>query len=187
MVVESVTVIVPHYNRPERVRDALLSIRDQTVKPAEILLVDDSSSPENRDTLRDLSGLATRRVMLFKMGQGGEMFSWGRKLEGWFPGRCNQRADIAGGTFRRHPAGSAVGDSGRWKRCAGRPLCPFPPAARAGTRRPQPLQDPSENAPKTHCGPADAVLLMIVRMEPASVDLASLLRWTDEGMNGNIE
>jgi GT2 family glycosyltransferase len=59
MSVDSVTVVVPHYNRPEYVREALLSIRDQTVKPTEILLVDDSSSPENREKLRDLSSLAT--------------------------------------------------------------------------------------------------------------------------------
>jgi GT2 family glycosyltransferase len=59
MVVNSVTVVVPHYNRPDFVRDALLSIHNQTVRPAEILLVDDNSSPENRAKLRDLSSLAT--------------------------------------------------------------------------------------------------------------------------------
>jgi GT2 family glycosyltransferase len=59
MVVESVTVVVPHYNRPELVREALLSIHNQTVKPAEILLVDDNSSPENREKLGKLSSLAT--------------------------------------------------------------------------------------------------------------------------------
>jgi len=59
MVVGSVTVVVPHYNRPDFVREALLSIRNQTVKPAEILLVDDNSTPENQDKLRDLSSLAT--------------------------------------------------------------------------------------------------------------------------------
>jgi glycosyltransferase involved in cell wall biosynthesis len=59
MVVNSVTVVVPHYNRPERVREALLSIHAQTVRPAEIILVDDNSSPENRAKLEDLSSLAT--------------------------------------------------------------------------------------------------------------------------------
>jgi glycosyltransferase involved in cell wall biosynthesis len=59
MVVDSVTVIVPHYNRPDFVREALLSIHSQTLKPAEIMLVDDNSSPENREKLRDLSSLAT--------------------------------------------------------------------------------------------------------------------------------
>jgi glycosyltransferase involved in cell wall biosynthesis len=59
MVVNSVTVVVPHYNRPDFVREALLSIHNQTVKPAEVLLVDDNSSPENRAKLKDLSSLAT--------------------------------------------------------------------------------------------------------------------------------
>jgi GT2 family glycosyltransferase len=59
MVVNSVSVVVPHYNRPDFIRDALLSIHGQTVKPAEVLLVDDSSSPENREKLKDLSSLAT--------------------------------------------------------------------------------------------------------------------------------
>jgi glycosyltransferase involved in cell wall biosynthesis len=59
MAVNSVSVVVPHYNRPDLVREALLSIREQTLKPAEVLLVDDNSSLENRDRLRDLSSLAT--------------------------------------------------------------------------------------------------------------------------------
>ena len=59
MVVNSVTVVVPHYNRPDFVRDALLSIHNQTVRPTEVLLVDDNSSPENRAKLSELSSLAT--------------------------------------------------------------------------------------------------------------------------------
>jgi GT2 family glycosyltransferase len=59
MTVDSVTVIVPHYNRPDYVREALLSIRNQTVKAAEVLLVDDDSTNENQLKLRDLSNLAT--------------------------------------------------------------------------------------------------------------------------------
>ena len=59
MVVNSITVVVPHYNRPDLAREALLSIHAQTVKPAEILLVDDNSNPENRDKLEGLSSLAT--------------------------------------------------------------------------------------------------------------------------------
>jgi glycosyltransferase involved in cell wall biosynthesis len=59
MVVDSVSVIVPHYNRPDYVRGALESIHAQTVKPAEILLVDDGSTPENREKLKALADLAT--------------------------------------------------------------------------------------------------------------------------------
>lgn len=59
MVVDSVTVIVPHFNRPQFVRRALESIHAQTVRPDEILLVDDGSTPENREKLKDLADLAT--------------------------------------------------------------------------------------------------------------------------------
>lgn len=59
MAVDSVSVIVPHYNRPEFVRGALESIHAQTVKPAEILLVDDGSTPENREKLKAVADLAT--------------------------------------------------------------------------------------------------------------------------------
>ena len=59
MVVNSVTVIVPHYNRPDFVSKSLLSIHNQTVRPAEVLLVDDNSTPENREKLKSLSSLAT--------------------------------------------------------------------------------------------------------------------------------
>ena len=59
MVVNSVTVIVPHHNRPDSVREALLSIHYQTVRPDEVLLVDDNSSAENQAKLREFSDLAT--------------------------------------------------------------------------------------------------------------------------------
>lgn len=59
MVVDTVSVIVPHYNRPEFVRRALESIHAQTVKPFEILLVDDGSTPENREKLKAVADLAT--------------------------------------------------------------------------------------------------------------------------------
>ena len=58
MAVDSVSVIVPHYNRPELVREALLSINSQTLKPTEILLVDDCSTTANREKLKELSSLA---------------------------------------------------------------------------------------------------------------------------------
>jgi GT2 family glycosyltransferase len=59
MVINSVTVIVSHHNRPDLVYKALLSIRDQSVKATEVLLVDDSSSPENREKIEQFSDLAT--------------------------------------------------------------------------------------------------------------------------------
>lgn len=59
MAVHSVTVVVPHYNRPELVRRAIQSIHAQTERPSQILLVDDHSTPENREKLNDLAGMAT--------------------------------------------------------------------------------------------------------------------------------
>lgn len=54
MVVDSVAVVIPHFNRPDLVREAILSVREQTVKPAEVFVVDDGSSPENQQKLRSL-------------------------------------------------------------------------------------------------------------------------------------
>ncbi len=71
MVVDTVTVVVPHCNRPDLVRRALLSIRDQTMKPAEVLLVDDNSTLENRDKLRELSSLASIITTPHKVGPAG--------------------------------------------------------------------------------------------------------------------
>lgn len=59
MAVTSVSVVVPHYNRPDLVGKALQSIHEQTVKPAEVLLVDDQSTPENRTKLNEFASLAT--------------------------------------------------------------------------------------------------------------------------------
>ena len=59
MVVNSVSAIVPHYNRPDMVRAAVQTICNQTVSPAEILLVDDGSRPENLERLQAISDLAT--------------------------------------------------------------------------------------------------------------------------------
>ena len=68
MAVDSVTVIIPHYNRPDFVRAALMSIHGQTVKPAEILLIDDGSTPENQEKLKKLSDLATILITPRNMG-----------------------------------------------------------------------------------------------------------------------
>ena len=55
----SLTVIVPHRNRPDYLRQALLSIRAQSIVPSEILVVDDYSLPAHREKLDDLADLAT--------------------------------------------------------------------------------------------------------------------------------
>jgi glycosyltransferase involved in cell wall biosynthesis len=68
MAIESVTVIVPHYNRPDLVHKALLSIRNQSVNATEVLLVDDLSTPENREKIAKLSKLATITTPPGKVG-----------------------------------------------------------------------------------------------------------------------
>jgi GT2 family glycosyltransferase len=69
MRVSSVTVIVPHCNRPELVHKALLSIHGQTMPPAEILLIDDNSTAENREKLMEMSSsLATILTTPGKVG-----------------------------------------------------------------------------------------------------------------------
>src|SRR5579862_75966 len=54
----SISVIVTHYNRPKLVREALDSIGSQTVPVSEIVLVDDCSTPENRESLNAYSSIA---------------------------------------------------------------------------------------------------------------------------------
>jgi teichuronic acid biosynthesis glycosyltransferase TuaG len=41
-----ISVIIPHYNRPHLLEEALASVQAQTCPPAEIIVVDDCSSPE---------------------------------------------------------------------------------------------------------------------------------------------
>jgi GT2 family glycosyltransferase len=59
MRVDSVSVVVPHYNRPDLVPAAIRSILNQSVKPSQILLIDDCSTSENREKLKPLSSFAT--------------------------------------------------------------------------------------------------------------------------------
>jgi hypothetical protein len=53
-----VSVRVPHDNRSDLIGFALSSIRERTLKPAEILIVDDASSPEHRNRLNENPHLA---------------------------------------------------------------------------------------------------------------------------------
>jgi GT2 family glycosyltransferase len=55
----SISVILTHYNRPDFLREALESICGQTLKPSEILIVDDNSTPDNFERLQEFAQLAT--------------------------------------------------------------------------------------------------------------------------------
>lgn len=54
-----VSVIITHYNRAELLEQALLSVRNQTVPPAEIIVVDDCSRPDQFEKIQVHSHLAT--------------------------------------------------------------------------------------------------------------------------------
>lgn len=55
----SISVIIPHYNRPDVIGAAIQSVRTQTIEPLEIIVVDDCSRPEARQQLEQFSGIAT--------------------------------------------------------------------------------------------------------------------------------
>jgi glycosyltransferase involved in cell wall biosynthesis len=63
-----VSVIVPHHNRSDLIGFALSSIRQQTLQPTEILIVDDASSPEHRDRLAQYADFA--RVIYLEKNRG---------------------------------------------------------------------------------------------------------------------
>jgi glycosyltransferase involved in cell wall biosynthesis len=54
-----ISVIIPHYNRPDLLAEAVDSVLGQTRPPDEIIVVDDHSTPENQEKLRRL-GSAVR-------------------------------------------------------------------------------------------------------------------------------
>lgn len=49
------SVIVPTYNRPQALRLCLLSLAEQSVKPFEVLIADDGSGPETRETIQRMT------------------------------------------------------------------------------------------------------------------------------------
>jgi len=127
MVVKSVSVVVPHYNRPDFVREALLSIHGQTIKPAEILLVDDGSSPENQDKLKDLSNLATIIVSPRNLGISGARNLGAQNAKGewlaflddddfWLPGKQERQIRY----LESHPQLKALGGGATIRTLEGR-------------------------------------------------------------------
>ena len=53
-----ISVIIPHYNRPQLLEEAIESVRSQTLPPAEILVVDDHSTAEVRSKLQKFRQIA---------------------------------------------------------------------------------------------------------------------------------
>jgi GT2 family glycosyltransferase len=116
MVVNSVSVIVSHYGRPDLVRNALLSIHGQTVKPTEVLLVDDSSPPEYREKLEQLADLATLITTPGNLGPSGARNLGAENAKGewlaflddddcWAPDKLERQIHY----LEAHPQAQAVG------------------------------------------------------------------------------
>jgi glycosyltransferase involved in cell wall biosynthesis len=67
----SISVIVTHHDRPDVIGEAMESVRNQTLQPSEIILVDDCSTPENRARLNEFAGFATIVDTPANLGSGG--------------------------------------------------------------------------------------------------------------------
>jgi len=50
----NISVIVPTYNRPQALKLCLLSLRDQSILPSEVLIADDGSFSETRDAVDEM-------------------------------------------------------------------------------------------------------------------------------------
>jgi glycosyltransferase involved in cell wall biosynthesis len=54
--VDSISVVIPHHNRPTQIGAAVQSMVEQTLRPREILVMDDASNEESRRQLALLGG-----------------------------------------------------------------------------------------------------------------------------------
>jgi len=52
-----ISVIVPTYNRPQALKLSLLSLRDQSILPSEVLIADDGSSSDTRDAVDEMQNV----------------------------------------------------------------------------------------------------------------------------------
>src|SRR5208283_3349506 len=53
-----ISIIIPHYNRPQFLEEALASVQAQTLPPAEIIVVDDYSAPDARREILKFKNIA---------------------------------------------------------------------------------------------------------------------------------
>lgn len=58
----TLTVVIPHYNQWEYLREALAALGEQSVLPDEIVVVDDQSDPKNLDRLHQIIAESNQRV-----------------------------------------------------------------------------------------------------------------------------
>jgi glycosyltransferase involved in cell wall biosynthesis len=67
----SVSVIIPHHNRSDRIERAIDSVRGQTVCPLELIIVDDASRPEHYQKLSRFSSAAQIVALKAPVGPAG--------------------------------------------------------------------------------------------------------------------
>lgn len=63
-----ISVVIPHHNRSHLIEASLASVARQTLKPAEIIIVDDASNPEHRSKVLEYSN--TARVICLSKNAG---------------------------------------------------------------------------------------------------------------------
>jgi len=66
-----VSVIIPVYNRPKQIVEAVESVLTQTYEKYEIIVVDDGSNDETPDVLKSLESLHQGTVRIFRKKKGG--------------------------------------------------------------------------------------------------------------------
>jgi glycosyltransferase involved in cell wall biosynthesis len=76
----SIGVIIPTFNRPHQTLEAVRSVLDQSRPPEQIVVVDDGSSEENRDSLvESLTGLPVEIILSRHCGHPGRVRNVGLK------------------------------------------------------------------------------------------------------------
>ena len=71
MIAQLVTTIIPVFNRPVLLRDAVQSVLAQTYRPIEIIIVDDGSTDETADLIQELAASAPRLINALRQTNAG--------------------------------------------------------------------------------------------------------------------
>ncbi|MEO9806573.1 MAG: glycosyltransferase family 2 protein [Reichenbachiella sp.] len=65
------SVIIPTYNRPEQLKEAVNSVLDQRLEDLEIIIIDDASDPESQNQIDAISSLSSRVHLKRNMSNSG--------------------------------------------------------------------------------------------------------------------
>lgn len=66
-----VSVVIPTYNRPELVNEAVESVQDQTYNHIEVIVVDDASDPEYQEQIEDVKSYENTTLIRHDTNKGG--------------------------------------------------------------------------------------------------------------------